>query len=52
MTSRYEDALWDEIVDEHYDELADLRLPRWRPAGAPRHLWVRRCSAPREPGSR
>ncbi len=38
MTSRYEDALWDEIVDEHYDELADLRLPPPAPRRRPKAL--------------
>ncbi|MFZ0090150.1 MAG: hypothetical protein WAL63_11625 [Solirubrobacteraceae bacterium] len=35
MTSRYEDALWDEIVDSHYDELADLRMPPPAPRRRP-----------------
>jgi hypothetical protein len=36
MTSRYEDALWDEIVENHYDELADLRMPPPSPRRRPK----------------
>jgi hypothetical protein len=38
MTSRYEDALWDEIVDNHHGELADLRLPPPAPRRRPKAL--------------
>ena len=38
MTSRYEDVLWDEIVESHCDELADLRLPPPAPARRPKAL--------------
>jgi hypothetical protein len=38
MTSRYEDVLWDEIVESHYDELADLRLPPPAPRRRPKAL--------------
>jgi hypothetical protein len=38
MTSRYEDALWDELVDNHHDELADLRMPPPAPRRRPKAL--------------
>jgi hypothetical protein len=38
MTSRYEDALWDEIVENHYDELSDLRTPPPGPRRRPTAL--------------
>jgi hypothetical protein len=38
MTSRYEDALWDQIVDNHHDELADLRMPPPPPRRRPKTL--------------
>jgi hypothetical protein len=38
MTSRYEDALWDEIVENHYDEIADLRMPAPTPRRRPKAL--------------
>jgi hypothetical protein len=36
MTSRYEDALWDDLVENHYDELADLRMPPPSPRRRPK----------------
>lgn len=38
MTSRYEDALWDQIVDNHHDELTDLRMPPPAPRRRPKAL--------------